>query len=225
MPFQYSAQNSVNPFAGSSHTLSVTVPAGLTNSLMVIIKDCNSTLPWTTFTNLTVNGSTTGVTDIVNSGSGLANRSIRAWYLKTPPSGTYNVAANFSTSSDNGGVLTVLVFDAIDQTTPIADTKFGSGGSVSSPIGHSALTTPAGGFGIFSARAFSGSSLVPSVGTNVGSLGESCVSYLLNGTSTTFSWSGTNPTQASIIAFSLAPGSGGGGGSTLLPKLNRYLRG
>lgn len=224
MPFQYSAQNSLNSFTNNSHVLSVTVPSGLTNSVMVIIKDCNNDLPWSTYTGITVNGSSAGITDIGNSGAALANRSLRAWYLLAPPSGTYNVSVNFNTSSANGGALTVLVFDAVDQVSPIADFEASSSGSISTPIGHTALTTPSGGFGIFSARAFGGSSLTPSVGINVGSIGESGVSYLLNGTSTTFSWSGTSPTQASIIAFALTPGAGGGG-STLLPKLNRYLRG
>lgn len=209
MDIRYTLQHFQAAWVSNSHARTVTIPAGLTNSVMLIIKDCSNDLPWTTFTGITVNGSSAGIVDVVNSGSGLASQSIRAWRLNSPPAGTYDVSVDFNTMSANGGTLTIIVLDDVNQTTPIADTEWGSSGSVSSPIGHAALTTPSGGYAIFSAAVVGGTSLVPSVGTNVGSAGNASVSYLLNGTSTTFSWTGGSPAPASIIAFSLTPAGGG----------------
>jgi hypothetical protein len=210
MQLRYTAQSNLNSFTSNSHTLSVTIPSGFTNTALLIFKDCNNDLPWTTFNDVTVNGSTAGVVAVVDSGAGLANRSIRVWRVVNPTPGTYNIAANFSTSSANGGLLLVAMYDDVDQTTPIADFEAGSGGSVPSPIGIAPLTTPSGGYGVFAARAFGGSSLAPSgLATLVGSAsGESAVAQLLNGTSTNFSWTGTSPTQVSAVAVALNPAAG-----------------
>ncbi len=210
MALRYSNQSYQHQFTANSHSLSVTIPAGLTNAVMLIVKDCNNDLPWTTFNDLTVNGSTTGVVSVGTSGSALAAVSLRAWVVVNPTPGTYNVAANFSTSSANGGMLSVDVFDLVDQTTPVADFKAGSGGSVASPLGIAPLTTPAGGYALFAARMMGGSSVTPNVGTLINATNESARSYLLDGTATNFSWSGTNPTQASSIAIALTPAAGGG---------------
>lgn len=210
MQLRYTAQSSLNSFTSNSHVLSVTIPSGFTNTVLLIFKDCNNDLPWTTFTGITVNGSSAGVTAVVDSGAGLANRSIRVWRLVNPTPGTYNISVNFNTSSANGGLLLAAMYDDADQTTPVSDTEQGSGGSVSSPITHAALTTPSGGYAVVAARAFGGSSLAPTgLATLIGSAsGESGVAQLLNGTNIGFSWTGTNPTQASIVALALNPAAG-----------------
>lgn len=209
MALQYSNQSYQHQFTANSHSLSVTIPSGLTNAVMLIVKDCNNDLPWTTFNDLTVNGSTSGVVSVGTSGNALAAVSLRAWVVVNPTPGTYNVSANFSTSSANGGMLSVDVFDLVDQTTPIADFEAGSGGSVASPLGIASLTTPTGGYALFAARMMGGSSVTPNVGTLINATNESARSYLLNGTATNFSWSGTSPTQASSIAIALTPAAGG----------------
>lgn len=215
MAIRYSNQSFHPQFTSNNHQLTVTVPAGLSNSVMLITKDCNDVLPWSTFTTLTVGGSTTGVVPVGGSGDNLAGVSVRAWLLINPPAGTYVVSANFNTSSQNGGVLAVDVFDDVDTAAAVSDFKTFSGGSVSSPISAPALVTPSGGMAFFAARAMSGSSLAATAGTLIDSRNESARAYLLNGATVGFSWSGTNPTQASAIAIALKPAAGGATAPTL----------
>lgn len=213
---QYTAQSALGSFTANSHVLSVTVPAGLTNAVLLIFKDCNNDLPWTTFTGITVNGTSAGVVAVGDSGSGLANRSIRVWRVNAPTAGTYNISVDFSTSSANGGLLLAAVFDDVSQTTPIADFQATSTGSTATPISRS-VTTPAGGYTLAHARALSGSALTPTgAAALIGSAsGESAVSVLQNASTMGFSWSGTSPTQASIVALALTPTVTGASAVTL----------
>lgn len=205
-------QSNLGSFTSNNHTLSVTVPSGLSNRILVITKSCNNNLPWTSFTSITVNGSSAGIVDAGTSGNALAARSIRTWYLLAPAVGTYDVQLSFSTSSMNGGLLTAVLYDNVDQATPIADFKSVSSGSAATPVTVSSLGTPAGASVLAHARALSATSATPGGGaTTLGTAAteEAVFEPAAGATSASCAWGGTSPTQVSIIALALKPAAAG----------------
>src|SRR6218665_2458820 len=128
-------QSNLASFTSNTHTLSVTVPPGLSNSILVITKSCQVSLQWSTFTSMSVNGSTAGVIDGGSSTVEGIQRSIRTWYVLLPTAGTYNIVGTWTTSSSNGGLMTAVVYDAIDQAGPLqVPIEYVSNGNAANPI-------------------------------------------------------------------------------------------
>lgn len=201
-------QSNLNSFTSNNHTLSLTVPAGLSNSILVITKSCQTSLPWTTFVNVSVNGSTTGVVDAGSSTTTGIQRSIRAWYVLNPTPGTYNVVGSWSTSSSNGGLMSAVLYDGIDQTAPLqVATEYVSGGSIATPIRRTFAVAAAGNV-LAHARILNASAVAP--GGSATGLGteqaEEAVWELPSGsTEASMAWTGTSPQQGSLVALLLNP--------------------
>lgn len=196
---------SANPasFTGNNLTLSVTVPAGLVDSVLVITKAVEKS-SFSDLTGITVNGSATGVTEQITNAVA-ANRSNRIWTLVAPPAGTYNIVLSFTTSSTNGGLFSAMVFTGVDQASPVSATAQSSQGSVATPISV-AIATLAGGVAVSAANVLSGTTLVAgNSATTLFAAGSAGVSYKTDSTASSWGWSGTSPTQASQAVAALRP--------------------
>lgn len=109
----------VNPLT----TCTITVPSGLTSSLLCIFAQIRDE-PGGGFTcsTPTVAGSSTGVTAILNGQSplsGTRRNRLYAWYLLSPSSGNLDISVPVSAA--NLGIVQGIVLNNVDQTSPIRD--------------------------------------------------------------------------------------------------------
>lgn len=184
-----------NSFVENSHTLSVTVPSGATLLLVgVTINNDN----WGQLTSITVNGS--APTSAGSPTGAIANRQARWYYVINPTSGTYNVVANYSTSSNNAGGMLAVCLSGTDTSTPISDYQNTSTTSPSSPL-NTSVTTPSGGWALIAGHADTAQPSPVSGQTTLGTNEQNhSFSYLLDATAMGHTFTGTPQiTQAVVV--------------------------
>lgn len=203
-------QTNLPSFTNVNHVVPVTVPSGLSNSVLVIMKTVQSSLPWNSFTEMQVNGSTTGV--VASTGSTVTGiqRSIRVWYILNPTAGSYNVTGVWNTTSQNGGLMTVALYDAVDQTTPFTIDYLSAGGIGTPAIKTFAAASPGP---VFVAGRALGATTVTPVGSLIGTAQPEEAAWTLPAASLGMEMAyaaPTIPTQVSMVAVLINPASGGG---------------
>lgn len=205
-------------FESNTKTISVTVPSGA--ELMVLkVMGGNGGGNWGGLTGVTVNGSSTGVTEQVTSQADMSIKS-RIWTLVSPTVGTYDVVWTFSGSSENGGAYFAECWGGgVDTGSPVADTdSFGQSLAVS-PMTNS-LTVPAGGAvtGVHGLVLPANTVVLEAGQTALGTLDSRGSSYkVADGTVTFgFNWTGTPQAAQAVIAIrAAAPAPTLDGGFTL----------
>ncbi|MBK8564660.1 MAG: cadherin-like domain-containing protein [Saprospiraceae bacterium] len=116
----------------SSATISYNNTSGANKILMVGVA---AQQPNASVTSITFNGS--ALTKLGNISNPSQSR-IEIWYLKSPPVGTFNVLVNNS-NSDNG-VIGVMAFSGVNQTTPFGTLATAQGSGTSASVAASSAS-------------------------------------------------------------------------------------
>ncbi|MEO7494713.1 MAG: hypothetical protein ABIT83_17505 [Massilia sp.] len=155
---------------------------------------------WAQLTGPTVNGTAVGVVQAGTTPAGLANRSIRAWYVLNPTVGTYDIQWNYSTTSENGGgAMAVCLGAGVSGTAPTV-AAYSSTGSGASPL-STAIAVPAGGIAFAAAYADTAQPVPNGTQTEIGTTENGhCFSYKADATAMAVTFTGAPQIAQLVIA-------------------------
>lgn len=163
------------------------------------------------------------LTNIYDAGVGTAP--IELWGLVAPATGSNTLSFTMS-SYDPGGVkYSTTDWTGVDQTTPVGAAVVATGSSAAPATGS--ITVPAGGAAFGIGRHQYTAAMTINQGTLTGSLSTGGVGLAgaYRATTGDLSWTASNNFISWRAVGVPINAAGSGGGSTLLAKLNHFMRG